>query len=142
MFIIEYRKSSTMSYLRIKSKFFVWFASRHGHKWTSYVTKMTLNVSMGGLWGDFTTIFWIVEYLQRPIYIWNKIWKRIMSQCGMDFQIFPLHIANNSQHFEPIQYVNGLSRSSPTFQVNDSKFSIDLNDFPSFLELVMQQPPI
>jgi hypothetical protein len=65
-----------------------------------------------------------------------------MSQCGMDFQIFPLHIANNSQHFEPIQYVNGLSRSSPTFQVNDSKFSIDLNDFPSFLELVMQQPPI
>jgi hypothetical protein len=28
-----------------------------------YVTKMTLNDSMGGLWGNFTTIFWIVEYL-------------------------------------------------------------------------------
>jgi hypothetical protein len=34
-----------------------------------YVTKMALNASMGGLWGDFTTMFWIVEYLQKPIYI-------------------------------------------------------------------------
>jgi hypothetical protein len=43
-----------------------------------YVTKMALSVSMGGLWGDFTTIFWIIEYLQGPIYIWNKISKHIM----------------------------------------------------------------
>jgi hypothetical protein len=28
-----------------------------------YVTKMALNPSMGGLWGDFIAIFWIVEYL-------------------------------------------------------------------------------
>jgi hypothetical protein len=34
-----------------------------------YVTKMALNVNMGGLWGDFTTIFWITKYIQRPIYI-------------------------------------------------------------------------
>jgi hypothetical protein len=26
-----------------------------------YVTKMALNVSIRGLWGDFTTIFWIVN---------------------------------------------------------------------------------
>jgi len=70
---------------------------------------------MGGLWGDFIVIFWIAEYLQMPIYIWNKVLKCIMSQCGMDFQSIPLHIAYNSQHFEPIQYVNGLSRSLPTF---------------------------
>jgi hypothetical protein len=44
-----------------------------------YVTKMALNASMGGLWGKFTTTFWIAEYLQRPIYIWNKISKCIMS---------------------------------------------------------------
>ncbi len=37
-----------------------------------YVTKMTLSARMGGLWGDFTTIFWITKYLQRPIYIWKK----------------------------------------------------------------------
>jgi len=44
-----------------------------------YVTKMTLSASMGGLKGDFTVIFWIAKYLQRPIYIWNKISKNIMS---------------------------------------------------------------
>jgi len=60
----------------------------------------------------------------------------------MDFQSIPLDITYNSQHFEPIQYVNGLSRSLPTFQVNDSKVNIDLNDFPSFSKSVMQQPPI
>jgi hypothetical protein len=65
-----------------------------------------------------------------------------MSQCGMDFQSICLHIVYNSQHFEPIQYVNGLSRSLPIFQVNNPKVSIDLNDFLSLLELVMQQPPI
>jgi len=27
-----------------------------------YVTKMGLNVNMGGLWEDFTTIFWIVNF--------------------------------------------------------------------------------
>jgi hypothetical protein len=60
----------------------------------------------------------------------------------MDFQSIPLHIAYNSQHFEPIQYVNGLFRSSPTFQVNDSKVNIDLDDFSSLSKSMMQQPPI
>jgi hypothetical protein len=101
-----------------------------------YVTKMVLCASMGGLWGDFIVIFRITKYLQMSIYIWNKIFKCIMSQCGMDFQ--SLHIVYNSQHFEPIQYVDGLSRSLPTFQVNDSKVTIDLDDFPSLLELTMQ----
>jgi hypothetical protein len=73
-----------------------------------YVTKMALNASMGGFWEDFTSIFWIVEYLQRPIYILNKISKCIMSQCGMDFQSIPLHIVYNFQDFKPIQYVNSI----------------------------------
>jgi hypothetical protein len=63
---------------------------------------------MGGLWGDFTIIFWIFEYLRRPIYNWNKVLKCFMSQFRMDFQSIPLHIIYNFQHFEPIQYVNGL----------------------------------
>ncbi len=25
----------------------------------------------GGLWGDFITIFWLLQYLQCPIYVWN-----------------------------------------------------------------------
>jgi hypothetical protein len=46
----------------------------------------------------------------------------------------------SSQHFEPIQYVNGLHRSLPTFQVNDSKINIDLGDFPSLSKSMMQLP--
>jgi hypothetical protein len=103
-----------------------------------YVTKMVLCVSMGGLAGDFIIIFWIVEYLQMPIYIWNNVSKCIMSQCGMDFQSIPLHITYNSQHFEPIQYVNGLFRSLVIFQINDSKVTIDLNDFPSLSKSMIQ----
>jgi hypothetical protein len=33
------KKNSTISYSRIKSKFFFSFASRHGHKWTSICDK-------------------------------------------------------------------------------------------------------
>jgi hypothetical protein len=29
----------------------------------------------------------------KPIYIWNKMSKYVMFQCGIDFQFFPLHIA-------------------------------------------------
>jgi hypothetical protein len=58
----------------------------------------------------------------------------------MDFQ--SIHITYNFQHFEPIQYGNGLSRSLPTFQVNDPKVTINLNEFPSLLELMVQQPLI
>ncbi len=43
-----------------------------------YLTKNALSASLGGLWGNFTTIFWIAKYLQRSIYIWNKISKNIM----------------------------------------------------------------
>jgi hypothetical protein len=60
-----------------------------------------------------------------------------MSQCRMDFQFIPLHIMYNFQHFELIQYVNGLSRSLPTFQVNDPKITIDLNGFPSLSKSVV-----
>jgi hypothetical protein len=59
-----------------------------------YVTKIALNASMGGLWGDFTAIFWIAKYLQRPIYSWNKVSKHIMSQCGMNFQSIPYNLFN------------------------------------------------
>jgi hypothetical protein len=65
-----------------------------------------------------------------------------MSQCGMDFQFIPLHIMYNYQHFESIQHFNGLSRYLLTFQINDPKILINLNDFPSFFNLMVQEPPI
>jgi hypothetical protein len=38
-----------------------------------------------------------------------------MFQGGMDFQFIPLHIIYNPQHFEPIEYVTGLSWSLAIF---------------------------
>jgi hypothetical protein len=70
---------------------------------------------MKGLQGDFTTLFWIAKYLQMSIYIWNKELKHIISQSDMDFQFIPFYITYNFQHFEPIQYGNGLSKSLLTF---------------------------
>jgi hypothetical protein len=130
MFIIKYRKNSK-SYIRELNPSFL-FDLHQGMVTNEhqYVTKMTLNVNMEGLWGDFSTIFWIVKYLHRLIYIWSKVSKCIMSRCGMDFQSIPLHITYNFQHFEPIQHVNGIYRSSPIFQVHNSKVNINLNDFP------------
>jgi len=102
MLIIEYKKNSTMSYLRLNRSFLFDLHQGMVTNEHQYVTKMTLNASMGGLWGDFTIIFWIAEYLQRTIYIWNKVSKHIMFGCGMDFQSIPSHIMYNFQHFEPI----------------------------------------
>jgi hypothetical protein len=57
----------------------------------------------------------------------------------MDFQFIPLHVVYSSQHFDPIEYVNGPFQSSPIFRVNDAKVHIDLDDFPSFLKLMKQK---
>jgi hypothetical protein len=61
-----------------------------------------------------------------------------MSRCGMGFQSILLNIAYNYQHFEPIQYVNGLFKSLLTFQINDPKVTIDLNYFLSLSKSVVQ----
>ena len=80
-----------------------------------YVEKMSLSATMGGLWGDFTATFWIAEYLQRPIHVWNKQSKRIMQKCGTDYISDPLHLAFSSSksassgHFEPIDYIEDLN---------------------------------
>jgi hypothetical protein len=100
--LLIFRKSPTIFYFKIISKFFVWFTSKYGDKWTSVCDQNEIIITMEGLWGDFTTIFWIIKYLQRPIYIWNKISKLIMYSFGINFQSIPLHITSNSQHFEPI----------------------------------------
>ncbi len=38
--------------------------------------------------------------------------------------------------------INGLSKSLLTYQINDPKVAINLNDFPYLSKLVVQQPPI
>jgi hypothetical protein len=80
------------------------------------VRKVVKSATMGGLSEYLTTIFQIKSYLQRPIYVWNKMSKHIISQCEMDFQTILLYIAYNSQHFEPIEYAIGMARFSLTFE--------------------------
>ncbi len=65
-----------------------------------------------------------------------------MFRCGMEFQSIPLHISCRSRHFEQIQYVNVLFKFLFAFEIIDPKVTIDLDDFPSRLELVVQQPLI
>jgi hypothetical protein len=41
----------------------------------------------GGLWGDFTTIFWLSQYLQHLIYVCNKTHAKLMVKVGNDYLI-------------------------------------------------------
>jgi hypothetical protein len=38
----------------------------------TYILKMSISSIDGGFWGDFTTIYWIYEYLHHSIYVWNR----------------------------------------------------------------------
>ena len=71
-----------------------------------YMQKMAISAAHGGLWGDFTAIKWIFDYLQRPIFVWHKDNARIISIFGLKFQLEPLHLAIGSNHFEPIEKLN------------------------------------
>jgi hypothetical protein len=96
-----------------------------------YIEKMSLRATMGELWGDFIATFWIAEYLQRPIHVWNKQSKRIMQKCGVDYVgNQPLNIAYNSGlgpnsgHFEPIDYIedsNKLQPQLPTIAIHNPR---------------------
>ena len=64
---------------------------------------------------DFIANNWILEYLQRPIYVWNKLSKRIMAKCRVDYNDDSLHIAfslgpNKDGHYEPIDYIQHLNQ--------------------------------
>jgi hypothetical protein len=41
----------------------------------TYVPKMSKFATNGGLWGDFTLVYWISRYLEHPTHVWNgKQW--------------------------------------------------------------------
>ena len=54
----------------------------------------------------FTAIKWIIDYLQRPIYIWYNDSAKIISILEFEFDMEPLHLAFGSSHFEPIEKIN------------------------------------
>jgi hypothetical protein len=78
MFIIKYRKTQQCHLQELNPSLLFNLHQSMVTNEHQYVTKMALSVSMGGLWKDFTSIFWIAEYLPRLIYIWNEVPKHIM----------------------------------------------------------------
>jgi hypothetical protein len=63
-----------------------------------YIQKMSLATSNGGLWGDFTTIYLISQYLQQPIYVWNKNNGQIMVKVGDNMNGITLNIVYGNDH--------------------------------------------
>lgn len=55
------------------------------------------------LWGDFVAIFWISQYLEQCIHVWNKINGRIIAKIAKQFKIEPLFFGNN--HFELVKRI-------------------------------------
>lgn len=71
-----------------------------------YIQRMSLSARQGGLWGDFTAIKWVSDYLQRPIYVWSTESGKLIDKEGSEFQLELFHLAFGSRHFEPIEKLN------------------------------------
>lgn len=99
-----------------------------------YMQKMAISATQGGLWGDFTAIKWMSDYLQRPIYVWSNESGMIMAREGCEFQSEPLHLTFGSSHFEPLEKIN--QNSSITLPIIDNEpvlINLDSNAFePTF----------
>jgi hypothetical protein len=67
----------------------------------TYIQRMSILPTNGGLWGDFIVVFWISKYLQCPIHVWNKNNGRIMSKVGNEYNSEILHVVYGNNHFEP-----------------------------------------
>jgi hypothetical protein len=100
---------------------------------------MSQSAIVGALWEDFTSIFWIAKYLQRPIYVWNKNSNRIMCKCGLNYQIDILHIVYSNQHFEPIEYTFDVKNTQFQFETQNSKLFINLDDYPMLSRPMKQE---
>jgi hypothetical protein len=62
-----------------------------------------------------------------------------MCKCGLDYQIDPLHIAYNNQHFEPIEYTCDVRNTQFQFETKNSKSFIKLDDYPMLLKPMKQE---
>jgi hypothetical protein len=103
--IFEYTKNSTNTAIRINPD---WLHDLHEGVYNEYqyMQKMSISAVHGGLWGDFTAIKWIADYLKKPIYVWSIASGQIIAKEGCEFELEPLHIAFENSHFEPIEKLN------------------------------------
>jgi hypothetical protein len=111
----------------------------------THFNKMLQTAINGGLWGDFATIFWISQYLQRPIYVWCKTSARIMMKCGEEYKLtFFMHLAFGNQHFELIKTIISSNLQS---EISKTKWGPNFNNniplqkkpVPSFYDLTLEK---
>ncbi len=92
---------------------------------------MSLLALNGGLWGNFTTIYWISKYLQHLIHIWNKNSYWIMVKVGNENGNHALNILYENNHFELAITCDYMIKFSNihTCATYDTKFEIhNIND--------------
>jgi hypothetical protein len=116
MFITKCRKIQQCTF----KNFFIWFTTRYSDKWTWICTKMAQCDTMGNLWGDFIT-FVLRKIIYKGQFMFGIKYQNTMFWCGVGFQSIPLHIVYNFQHFESIEYDNGVPRFFHAFEPNDPK---------------------
>ena len=58
-----------------------------------YIEKMSISASVGGIWGDFTAVNWIFDYLSTPITIWNINNDYKLITFGKEFSNNVMHLA-------------------------------------------------
>ncbi len=91
---------------------------------------MSQNAINGGIWGIFTTIIWISQHLQRPIYVWSTTSVWIMMKCGEEYDsTLLMHLIFGIQHFELIQIMISCNLGNENLQMEvESKERMSFKD--------------
>ncbi len=82
---------------------------------------MSISATVGGIWGDFTAVNWISDYLSTPITVLNinNGYKLII--FGKEFNNNVKHLAFDSKikHFEPIVKIYDLMHKDLSTQLEN-----------------------
>ncbi len=108
---------------------------------------MFISALDGGLRGDFIAIYWIFEYLNHSIHVWNKNNARIMVKIEQENESTPLNLVYGNNHFKPID-IYSIIIDIPIHTQNDdekklkqSKHKIDIDNrtkcFDIFFEKIV-----
>ncbi len=81
---------------------------------------MSISTLDGGLWGDFTTIYWIFEYLDHSIHVWNFKNGQIMVKVEQENESTPLNLIYGNNHFELADIYSQII-DIPIYTQNDDK---------------------
>lgn len=76
---------------------------RHVIDEQKYLQKTFESIIDGGLWGDFIVVFWISNYLQHQIYVWNNNNGLILVKVGDQYDASILNIFKKMKQLFLIQ---------------------------------------